>query len=195
MDQNSFDKILKYLNRHKSTLDDTFKLIIIDLLTETNFDYYKFRKILNGAFIIIKDNGYFYKKWVYYHKQVLKKRNKILEPILDNILNSSSHYSCNNQYRLGNGIIYDINDDLTNTFDLLIGTSCLHKNNICKKNKKCHTWFQLERSRISSLYNMMTHVFDYINYKISGRNIGPFGESEHTEFNDPIMLELKKALI
>ena len=41
----------------------------------------------------------------------------------------------------------------------------------------------------------MTHVFDYINYRISGRNIGPFGESEHTEHNDPITLELKMALI
>jgi len=193
MDKESFDRIIKYLTKHKSTLDETFKLIIIDLLTETNFDYYIFKKILNGAFIIIKDNSFFYKKWVSFHKKELKDNNKNLEPIIYDYFNSSSHYSCSNQYRLGNGIIYDTNNNITNTFDLLIGTTCLHKNNICKNKKKCHTWFQLERSRLSTLYNTITHVFDYVNYIIYNKNIGPFGESEHTEFNNPIILNLKRA--
>lgn len=194
MNQDSFDKIIKYLNRHKSTLDDTFKLIIIDLLMETNFNYHIFKKILNGAYVVIKDNGYFYRKWVKYHRQKLKKYNKNLEPIFDSFFNSSSHYSCLNQYRLGKGIIYNMENEVTNTFDLLIGTSCLHKDNICKDKRKCHTWFQLERSRLSTIYNAISHIFDYINYRINGRNIGPFGESEHTENNDPIIVRLKKGL-
>ena len=141
---------------------------------------------------MIKDNGTFYKKWIKYHKQTLRNNNKILEPILNGFFNSSSHYSCHNQYRLGNGIIYDTNNNLTNTYDLLIGTSCLHKRLICNNKKKCHTWFQLERSRLSTLYNTITHGFDYINYIINRRNIGPFGESEHTEDNNPIILELNQ---
>jgi hypothetical protein len=195
METISYKKIIRYLEKHHKTLDDTFKLIIIDLLNETNFDYYIFKKILKGAYVILKDNGYFYKKWILYHKNNLKKKNKLLEPIISNlagqniIFNQSSHISCTNQYRIGNGVIYDTNDDITNMFDLLIGTTCTHKKN-CKK--KCDTWFQLERSRLSTYINMFQHAIDYINYIISGRNIGPFGESEHTQNNLPIIIELKK---
>jgi hypothetical protein len=62
MDKESYKKILKYLDRHHSTIDETFKLMIIDLLTETNFNYYTFKEILKGAYIIVEDNSYFYKK-------------------------------------------------------------------------------------------------------------------------------------
>lgn len=195
MNNDSYNRIIKYLNRHHSTIDETFKLMIIDLLTETNFDYYTFKQILNGAYVIIKDNGYFYKKWILYHKNNLKKNNKTLEPIFNSMyffFNSSSHHSCHNQYRLGNGVIYDVNDDVTNMFDFLIGTTCKPKYIECKNIKKCNTWFQLERSRITNFINMIEHTFDYINFKINGRNIGPFGESEHTENNQPIILKLKK---
>ncbi len=185
-----YDNILKYLKRHEKTIDETFRTIIIDLITKTNFDYYIFKKILNGAYVVIKDNGYFYKKWIKNHKDNLQKQNKALEPIF-NMFNSSSHYSCHSQRRLGNGVIYDTNGNITNTFDFLIGTSCLHKSNICKNKKKCHTWFQLERSRISSIFYSIEHTFDYFSYLINGKNIGPFGESEHTESNNPIILKLK----
>ena len=181
--EDSYDKITKYLRKHNKTLDDTFKMVILDLLTETNFDYYMFKKILKGAYIIIKDDGYFYKKWVIYHRNNLKKNNKKLEPIM-----SSSHHSCLNQYRLGRGIIYDLNDDMTNVFDLLIGTSCLYTKS-CNKNSD--TWFQLERSRLSTITNTIAHIFDFITYSTTGRNIGPFGESEHTENNNPIILQIK----
>jgi hypothetical protein len=197
MDKNSYKKIIKYLNRHQSMIDETFKIMIIDLLTETNFDYYTFKEILNGAYIIIEDSGYFYKKWILYHKNTIKKQNKIIEPIFNNFLfflNTSSHNSCSNQYRLGNGVIYNINDEITNIYDFLIGTTCQPKHLVCKKNKKCNTWFQLERSRLTNFINIIGHSFDFINYYINGNNIGPFGESEHTELKNPIIIKLKKAL-
>jgi len=194
MENESYNKIVKYLIRHNRILDETFKIILLDLLTETNFDYYIFKKMLKGAYIIIKDKGYFYKKWVLTHKNILKKNNKFLQPILANlqgieyILNQSSHASCSLQYRLGNGIIFNLNNDMTNMYDILIGTSCDHTNKICKKNNKCDTWFQLERSRISSLLHTLEHIKDYVSYLLHGQNIGPFGYSEHTENNDPIIL-------
>ena len=196
MDKESYKKIIKYLDRHHSTIDETFKLMIIDLLTETNFNYYTFKEILKGAYIIVEDNSYFYKKWIQYHRNNLKKQNKIIEPInnFSFLSNTSSHNSCNNQYRLGNGVIYNTNDDITNIYDFLIGTTCQPKYLICQKNKKYNTWFQLERSRLTSFLNIIGHGFDFFSYFISGKNIGPFGESIHTENNDPIILKLKKAL-
>jgi len=190
INNDSYNRILKYLDRHQSTLDKTFKLIIIDLITKTDLDYYTLKKILNGAHVVIKDKGYFYKKWIYYHKLYLKKQNKVI----DTMYASSSHNSCLPQYRLGNGIIYNINDEITNKFDLLIGTSC--SSNKCDYNnctsKKGNTWFQLERSRLSTILSTIAHIFDYFTYLINGRNIGPFGESEHTETNKPIIIRLKE---
>jgi len=194
METDSYNKIIKYLTRHHKTIDDTFKMIIIDLLTNTNFDYIIFKKILHGAHVIIKDKGYFYKKWVLYHKEIEKKKGKKLEPILANfsgfnmIFNQSSHNSCDNQYRLGNGIIYGLNDEITNLYDLLIGT-VKNNANVCKKNN--NTWFQLERTRISTFMSSLQHVYDYIQYVVHSRNIGPFGESEHTETNEPIVLYMR----
>jgi hypothetical protein len=183
MDYNeSYNKLLKYINTHNSTIDETFKLIIIDLLTETNFNYNIFKKILKGAYIIINDNGLFYKKWVLYHKLNLLKQKKEL------ISFNSSHKSCSDQYRLGKGIIYDINDDITNNYDLLIGT--ISKDTNCKK---LNTWFQLEKSRLDTFFNTLEHVYNYFTYLINNRNIGPFGESAHTEEN-PIILTLKGEL-
>ena len=177
MDYNeSYNKLLRYITKHNSTIDETFKLIIIDLLTETNFDYNIFTKILKGAYIIINDNGYFYNKWTKYHKTHLKKNKKEMVGF------SSSHYSLNTQYRLGSGVIYNVNDEVTNNYDLLIGT---------QKNK--NTWFQLEKSRLNSMMNMLEHTFDYFSYLINNRNIGPFGESKHTESN-PIILNLRRIL-
>ena len=197
MESDSYKRILKYLIRHNKTLDETYKIIILDLLHKTNFDYLIFKKMLKGAYIIIKDRGFFYKKWILDHKKVLRKKNEFLQPILanlqgvDTIFNQSSHASCSLQYRLGNGIIFSLNNEMTNMYDILLGTSCSHINNTCPKDNKCNTWFQIERSRISNILSTIDHIYDYITYKIIQQNIGPFGYSEHTETNDPIILKLK----
>jgi hypothetical protein len=194
MKTDSYNKILKYLTKHHQTIDDTFKMILIDLLNNTNFDYKIFKKILFGAHIIIKDDGKFYKKWILYHKEREGKKGIKVEPILANfsglktIFNQSSHNSCDNQYRLGNGIIYGLNNEITNSYDLLIGT-VKNNGNMCKKYN--NTWFQLEKNRITTLMSSLQHINDYLQYIIYGVNIGPFGESEHTEGNEPIILYLK----
>lgn len=194
MENESYNKIIKYLKRHNKNLDETFKIIIIDLLNHTNFDYYIFKKMLNGAYITIRDKGVLYKKWVSDHKKILKKNNILSNTMFANLygieLYQSSHASCSLQYRLGNGIIFNLNNDMTNMYDILLGTLCKCKNKCKCKDNKCDTWFQLERSRISSLLNTFEHVTDYLSYLIHGQNVGPFGNSEHTEHNDPIILYL-----
>lgn len=189
----NYVQIKNYLKKHNEKMDKTFKNIIIDLLTHTNFNYDIFVKILNGAYIIIKDNGYFFKKWTLNHKLILYKSGKKLRPIISNldgvkiIFNESSHHSCNEQYRMGEGIIFDIfNNNHSNVYDLLVGTSCKYLNKECDK-VNCNTWFQLEKHRLGK--SSINHFIDYINHKIFDVNIGPFGETSHT-VNKPIILEI-----
>jgi hypothetical protein len=199
MENESYKRILKYLTRHNKILDETYKIIILDLLNKTNFDYSVFKKMLKGAYVTINDHGYFYKKWILDHKKILRKKNKFLQPILSNlqgmesIFNQSSHDSCSPQYRLGNGIIFNLDNEMTNMYDILLGTNCTHieSSNHDHKKNKCNTWFQIERSRISNILSTIGHVYDYLTYLVVDQNIGPFGHSEHTETNDPIILKLK----
>ena len=172
MDLYDYGKINKYLLKHNNKMDNTFNEIIIDLIKFTNFNYKIFKKILEGSYVIINDKGYFYKKWV-------KKYKKDLPNIFNNI---SSHESYDLQYRLGNGYICSLDGEKSDSFDFLLGTILPHKN----------TWFQLERNRLSSFTNLFSHIFDYLKYLIHNKNIGPFGESNHTQNNNQIILHLKK---
>ena len=49
------------------------------------------------------------------------------------------------------------------------------------------TWFQLERHSVGSLKNFLWHIADYIHYKISGKNVGQYGVSEHVD-SKPIQI-------
>lgn len=50
---------------------------------------------------------------------------------------------------------------------------------------KC-TWFQLEKSPVSNFVTFMKHMRDFIRYRWTGKNQGPYGESVHTDRN-PIL--------
>jgi hypothetical protein len=131
--------------------------VITDLLLTTNVSIEQFYEILNGAYVVILDNKRFYKTW-------LKTDSKFLE------FRTSSHSSNDPQFEIIMG--YNKNNNIGG---LLVGTS------------DKSTWFQLERHAFSSsspdskLRSIGLHGLDFIAYKKSGKNIGPFGESNHTE--------------
>ena len=131
--------------------------VITDLLLTTNVSIEQFYDILNGAFVVISDNTRFYKKW-------LKIDPKFSE------FRQSSHSSSTPQFEIIMGY-----NKKANIGGLLVGTN------------SNSTWFQLERHAFSSsspdskLRSFGLHGLDFIAYKKSGKNIGPFGESKHTE--------------
>ena len=147
-----------------------------ELLLYTNFNYNDLKKLLKGAYFIVKDNGYLYNKWKKYSKN-------------DNILNNSSHYSCNKCFRLGKNKIFNINGNINHNYDCVIGTICYDKN--LTNHKNCYTWFQFEKTKLNNITNILKHSIDYINYIVFRNNIGPFGNSHNTEKN-PIILKFKK---
>lgn len=180
MDLYDYGKITRYISKHNNKMDNTFSEIIIDLIKFTNFDYKIFKKILEGSYVIINDEGYFYKKWVNKYKKDLPKKK--LYSIFNNI---SSHESYDLQYRLGNGYICSLDGEKSDSFDFLLGTvKTLNTSVLSQKN----TWFQLERNRLTNITNILGHIFDYLNYLINNKNIGPFGESIHSEKKNQIIL-------
>lgn len=131
--------------------------VITDLLLTTNTSVEQFYEILNGAYVVISDNTRFYKKWA-------KTDSKFIA------FRKSSHTSTSRQFEIIMGY-----NKKANIGGLLVGTN------------SNSTWFQLERHAFSSsspdskLRSFGLHGLDFIAYKKSGNNIGPFGESSHTE--------------
>lgn len=168
----SKNKIIEYLEKHKNEMDKTFIIMICELVLFTNFDYTQLKKLLQGSYFIIKDDGFFYKRWKKY-----LKNDCIFKRI-------SSHYSCKISYRIGKNKIYNCNGDVNKNYDCLIGNICIDNNH-----KKCDTWFQFEKTRVDGITNKVKHIIDFIEHMIHGKNIGPFGKSIHTQDN-PIILKL-----
>ncbi len=112
-----------------------------------------FQKVLNGAHVRVLDNGFLYFKW----EELESARARI-----------SSHPSIpgSSQY----GIVGPI------SHEILFG--------IVEIDGDILTFFQFENTPWdSSLKNMVWHSMDAIQYLITGKNIGPYGRSEHTDKN------------
>ena len=115
---------------------------------------------MKGSNVIIKnDRGIIYDIFYKYSKSKSK-----------NILPISSHSTMNNAIRIGNGsLFFGQNNSIENTtFDILIGKSK-------KKYYTGDTTFQFESHRIDNISNILNHSISFIKYKISGENIGPYG--------------------
>ena len=176
----STKRVIDYLEKHKDEIDKTCLIMICQLLLLTNFNYNHLKRLLKGAYFIIRDNGIFYNKW--------KVHSKNIKSIFKH---SSSHDSCNKTYRIGKNKICNINGHINHNFDCVIGTiCCIDKHNSKSSHKHCDTWFQFEKTRVNSIKNKLKHSIDYIQYVFTRKNIGPFGKSSYTE-NNPIFLKLK----
>ncbi len=112
-----------------------------------------FQKVLNGAHVRVFDNGYLYFKW----EELESARKRI-----------SSHPSIPESFQYG--IVGPI------SHEILFG--------IVEVDGDILTFFQFENTPWdSSLKNMVWHTMDAIQYLITGKNIGPYGRSEHTDKN------------
>lgn len=57
------------------------------------------------------------------------------------------------------------------------------------------TWLQLENSTTHGLYNLAVHGIDFVKYKLSGENQGPYGTSNHSEKNAPLVIHPSKPYV
>ncbi|PJD92751.1 MAG: hypothetical protein CK424_03995 [Legionella sp.] len=82
---------------------------------------------------------------------------------------SSSHQSCKQQYSFSGPVVKE----------LLMGVS--------NKNGRKTTWIQLEKNNTKTIIDFILHIIDYLQYKLTGKNIGPYGSSKHTDQNPLII--------
>lgn len=124
-------------------------------------------EILNGAYVRIDDDGKTYDDW----KQNLREKH----------IRLSSHASNGEtQYAVRGPVVSEF----------LFSTRTVRQTD--GSDKKV-TWFQTERYAAKS-YLHGHHLYTWVLYKISGKNIGPWGKSTHTENNNPIILKLKPSI-
>ncbi len=125
----------------------------------------KFCDLLKGGHLIIYDNGALYKdlKKAGNNFAILRKR---LSSHHKNRLNPNEH---------------DIGIDTEVFGELLVGTT-----------KEGHTYMQFEGAPIKDLWSFIVHMMHYIQYKVTGKNVGYLGISDFTEAN-PIVIEQQKS--
>ncbi|MDR3502820.1 MAG: hypothetical protein P4L79_09575 [Legionella sp.] len=111
------------------------------------------QELLNGGHLNLKDDGKFYDELVNHFNSSINKR-------------LSSHHSVAQQYSLSYPISKEVLFGVTEDSE-----------------GKKRTWIQFEKHDTKNLLNIILHLIDYIKYRITGKNIGPFGSSEHTDSN------------
>ena len=181
-----YDDILKYAYNLAEELhvDEQIKKFIINLVIYTNIDKDSLKEVFSGAFVIIRDKGFFYNTFRCESARFCDTKK---------ILSESSHDSLSKdqQYRIGNGILYNCSEDGTcnlnesnNVFDLLVGTSPI-------ENFYGDTWFQFEYANILGNWNKyVLHAYSFVKHKLSGKNVGPLGESSYAEYVQPLILDI-----
>ena len=118
----------------------------------------KVSQFLSGAFVVIQDQGAL---WRAIHRRHLQ---------VSGGWSPSSHYSNSHQIRFG----------VPGIFEALAGTKPQFISS--HGDVGSCTWIQLENSGLG-----LAHVYDYMYYTVSNKNVGPFGTSMHTEKN-PLLL-------
>lgn len=114
-------------------------------------------ELLKGGHLKFYDDGLFYNELIQHFNSSIQKR-------------SSSHNSCVQQYSLSGPVVKEV----------LFGISI-------DKNGNESTWIQFEKHNMNTIIEYILHLFDYLMHKLTGKNIGPYGSSDHTESN-PIVI-------
>jgi hypothetical protein len=135
---------------------------------------------LMGAHIHLEgDNALLYKKW---SKDFGPRTGVNGEAILGSRKNRvSSHYSEDQQYAISGPVVNEA----------LFGTRYIDTKSASDAK---YTWIQLENRPVGGINefksapltfitNIIFHMIDYFDYKITKRNIGPHGKSIYTEAN------------
>jgi len=55
------------------------------------------------------------------------------------------------------------------------------------------TWFQFEGNGVNGVWTFILHMCDYVEYKLTGRNIGPLGTSKYTD-RTPLLIHSPVAM-
>lgn len=139
-----------------SEAEINFLLMIIGKLRVEYGKDYKFteealEEALKGGHLKFHDQGDLYEKLVAHLQPTLKTRR-------------SSHDSCEQQYSFSGPVISEV----------LIGVSR-------DKEGNKRTWIQFEKHNMRTIIGLIMHLIDYLQYKLLGKNIGPYGKSEYTE--------------
>lgn len=174
LDRCTRNKIRNLYNKHVTSEED---IIINDVLGMMDDPLQIAHFFLGGHIQFEGDGTTMYQKWV---KQF---GNKVVH-------RQSSHVTVDPQWALDGNVVEHI----------LVGTR--YKNPEDTTSAK-YTWLQLEnnpiggfeefkRSPLSFIINAILYLLDYINYKISKKNIGPHGHSEYTEAN-PLIIDVSKV--
>jgi hypothetical protein len=183
-----YDKLLQYAYQLSDELhvDEQIKQFVIDLVVYTNINKEGLKELYKGAFVIIRDKGFFYNRFKCESARMCNIKQWIPE---------SSHDSLHkdNQYRIGNGIIYNCDEngicnknESNNAFDLLIGTSPIN-------DFYGDTWIQFEYANLLTAWNKWAlHAYSTFRHVRTQKNIGPLGESEYAEYVKPLILEICK---
>ena len=152
-----------------SILEVRFLLHLISKLRNNlkvgeEFNKHTLVEMLKGGHTRFEDDGSFYDEMLKLYLPDLNKR-------------TSSHNSVDQQYSISGPLLKEV----------LFGVS------IDEKTGKRTTWMQLERHHTRSIIEFIMHIYDYLLYKWSGKNIGPFGWSVHTEHQNTLVVKVETA--
>jgi len=124
-----------------------------------DLDHNFLEEALKGAHIRFDDDGSLYDYLAREHTKEIRERR-------------SSHSSCEKQYSFSGFVVKEV----------LFG---VHEE--AESGKKM-TWVQFEKNNTKTWVNFILHMLDYVAYKLTGNNIGPYGSSSHTDSN-PLVIK------
>ena len=162
-----------------SKVDSKIQLFVLDLVRSTDLNMDSIKELYNGAFVIVRDRGYLYRKY--------KENGRDCN--IKGLVPETSHDSLAKmrQYRMGKGSLYKAafhvldKAKANDMFDLLVGTSPLVQ-------FYGDTWLQFEKAGIKTLKECAHHVAAFVQYVCIGKNVGPFGSSDYAEYKKPLIL-------
>jgi hypothetical protein len=126
-----------------------------------------FTEILQGAYVMIDDDGETYENW----KITLREKFE----------RQSSHESSGfDQFAIRGFVVSEFLFSTKIVVDPDTGLS------------KRYTWFQLERHPMKFGY-AIRHLWGWVMYKITHKNQGPYGSSIHREDNNQLQFNLKTS--